>query len=332
MYKATTSFVLNKNEYEKVDIKKGEILSENFASEDVINDLLQAKYIEVYDGSISITENGVYDVEEYETADVNVSGGGTPTLQDKSVTVTTNGTQNITADSGYDGLNSVALTTNVEPNNQSKEVTITTNGTTTITPDTGYDGLDKVEITTNVSGGGDLSNYFNTTIGSGSQFRSGVNTMIKTIPANTTVNGNSLSYAFNNCQSLTTIPLIDTSNVEWMNNMCSGCSSLTDFPLIDTSNVLSMNSMFNTCPNLQNVPVLNTSKVNNLQSMFGGGDIGLTDESLNNILKMCINATLYSGTKTLAYLGFLSSQYSAARIQALSNYQDFINAGWTIGY
>lgn len=40
-------------------------------------------------------------------------GGGSATLQNKSVTITQNGSQTITADTGYDGLSGVAVTTNV---------------------------------------------------------------------------------------------------------------------------------------------------------------------------------------------------------------------------
>ena len=56
----------------------------------------------------------------------------------------------------------------------------------------------------------------------------------------------------------------------------------------------------------------------------------LSNESLNNILAMCANATSYTGTKTLAYIGISETQ--ATTCQGLSNYQDFINAGWTTGY
>ena len=52
--------------------------------------------------------------------------------------------------------------TKAEPKLQSKSVTITSNGTINISPDSGYDGLSKASVTVNVSGGG--SELYNFTI------------------------------------------------------------------------------------------------------------------------------------------------------------------------
>ena len=56
----------------------------------------------------------------------------------------------------------------------------------------------------------------------------------------------------------------------------------------------------------------------------------LSDKSLNNILAMCANATSYTGIKKLNYIGLTSEQ--ATKCTTLSNYQTFLDAGWTTGY
>lgn len=108
-------------------------------------------------------------------------------------------------------------------------------------------------------------------------------------------------------------------------------TKLVYMPLVDTSNITSVDNAFTGCSRLQYVPILNFSKVSVMSNIFNSCN-GLSNEAIDNILQICIGATSYTGTKTLKYLGFTSSRYSASAIQALPHYQSFIDAGWTIGY
>ena len=69
MYRALESFT-TKN----YDVKRKQILAEDFTTPEEIQDLLNAGYIKVDDGSINITENGQYNVDSYDIAVVNVEG------------------------------------------------------------------------------------------------------------------------------------------------------------------------------------------------------------------------------------------------------------------
>ena len=114
-----------------------------------------------------------------------------------------------------------------------------------------------------------------------------------------------MSYMFQNCTALTTIPQLDTSTVTDMDYMFRGCTVLTTIPLLNTSNVTSMRNMFQNCTSL-------------------------SDDSLNNILAMLTNATAFTGTKTLAYIGLSETQ--ATTCTTLSNWSACEAAGWTTGY
>ena len=152
------------------------------------------------------------------------------------------------------------------------------------------------------------------------------------MPLVNTSNATLMTSMFNGCYNLMTIPLLNTSNVQGMSGMFQNCYGLNEIPLLNTSNVTNMASMFSGCKILKTLPLLNTSKVTNMSGMFYDCP-QLTNESLDNILQMCINAISYTGTKNLTTLNLDNATiYPVSRIEALPHYQDFIDAGWTIGY
>ena len=145
-----------------------------------------------------------------------------------------------------------------------------------------------------------------------------------------TSNVTNMENTFASCSNLTTIPQLDTSNVTNMRNTFASCSNLTTIPQLDTSKVYDMENTFYGCRNLTTIPQLDISNVKYYMWDMFHNCSSLSDDSLNIIMQMCINATSYTGTKTLKYIGLTSEQ--ADKCKTLSNYSAFTSAGWTTGY
>lgn len=142
--------------------------------------------------------------------------------------------------------------------------------------------------------------------------------------------------AFNGCKNLEKIiGDIDCLKANNMRQMFYGCSALKTVNIKNTGASTDMGSIFHSCSSLVDVPLLDTKSLENnqyagtLQLAFYGCN-SLSDESLNNILLMCANATKITYNKTLNYIGLTASQ--ATRCQNLSNWQVFLDAGWQTGY
>ena len=143
----------------------------------------------------------------------------------------------------------------------------------------------------------------------------------------------SLKEMFAYCHKLQMVGSIsNTSNVTSTQSMFNNCDAMTSAPQLDTSSVTDIRSMFSYCKALSTVPLYDTSSVQYMNDMFSSAN-SLDDTSVNNVLKMCADSNVTNvSNKTLYKLGFRSTYYPVSRIEALSNYQAFLDAGWTIGY
>lgn len=243
------------------------------------------------------------------------AGGGpapTPTYQDKEITITQNGEQTITADSGYDALSSVDITTNVPQ--PSGKIIITEN-------DTDIDVSSYATADVNVPAGADLSEYFNNTIGSGTSSQPGWTKIIKKIPSLTATNP--MNYVFKDYTGELTP--IDLSNVSNMDSMFAICKK----SIIDLSNwtfpsnksiSISMSSCF--FDNAHIIQEVNLSSMGNLTSgdvnfsyMFQNVDtlkkVNLSNLELNNSNSIKCNY-MFDGCSSLEELDM--SKFDFTRI------------------
>lgn len=161
-------------------------------------------------------------------------------------------------------------------------------------------------------------------------FGGSITKVIKKIPENLVISSTHIDSLFEFCSSITTIPNLNLSSVVGTRYMFNGCTSLTSMPNINLPELGDAAYMFNDCNALTDVPALNAPKLSIMQNMFLGCT-ALSENSLNNILSLCTNSAVTTEDyKTLKYIGLTESQ--ATKCTTLSNYQAFLNAGWTTGY
>lgn len=249
-------------------------------------------------------------------------GGGSPTLQTKNVTITSNTETTVTPDEGYDGLEEVTITTNVQAPKYAPKIILFT----------GFTGTDLSYETQNLN----TSNI--TTM---KEMFKNCNTLT-TIDLSgwNTSNVTNMNAMFQNDWSLTSLNLsnFDTSKVTDMSYMISTRGTSTDVLESitfgtgwDTSKVENFSNMFR----CSKVSAIDFSKFDftsctNAQTMLGSSyNKTLTDDSYNALLGALITGVNIP-TKTLKYIGLSSAQCN--KCVTLSNWSALESAGWTTGY
>ena len=273
------------------------------------------------------------------------SSGGGSNLQQKSVTITTNTTQSITADTGYDGLSSVSVTTNVPGGSSYNWSAIGYNSEPDFISDSYNDAKDIYD-----NWDSSITDYSN-------KYENDCTLMI--FPLVDTSSATTWNYMFSGCSALQEVPQLNFNNfldmqntflncyslkkvgniintrtggTLSMKNCFSGCRSLETAPVVQASRKINFEKLFYGCSSLKNVPqfTLDASQgISSMQNAFVGCS-SLTNESLNNIMGTIKSVTYYSGTKTLKYIGLTSEQ--ATICTSLSNWTSLSSDGWTTGY
>lgn len=301
-------------------------------------------------GEIEITENGIVDVSQYASANVNVSGGGDASEYFKATIGGGSG-------SGNNAIPGFALALKKVPPGlvAGSSASYMFNRCSGLEEVTNLDTTNTTNMSYMFRSCGKLAKIANFNTSNCTNFYYMFNgcSSLSTIPKIDTSNGTNVSYMFASsgiitiplldfssaisllstfqyCTKLESMPLLNISHITALTSTFQGCAKLTELPAFDTSSLKDMSSMCYNCQALTTVPQFITTNVTNMQAAFSNCS-NLSNESLNNILAMCANVSAsYSKTKTLKDVGLSEAQ--AETCQSLSNWNNFVSAGWTSGY
>ena len=321
--------------------------------------------IEIPEAVIDITENGTYDVKDFDKAIVDVADEESIAMigqLEEQITELEDEIENLesTINSYEKEIERLDILKD-ELQGQIDSVTsinITKNGT--YTPPDGILGYNEINVETEkptlICGGTSAIQFqymqndvipFNIDSSDCTSFKfmfSYCSNLINISELNTS-NGTNFSYMFNDCNSLQTIPVLDTSNGTNFYSMFNSCKALQTIPALDTSKGTNFHNMFFNCGVLNTIVEIDLTNGTNFDSMFFNctklqnitlkGSINkgiyfnyqtkLTYDSVKSILVAAANTT-NTNSKTLTFKIELSDNNGE-----LSNLITTCNSkGWTI--
>lgn len=217
------------------------------------------------------------------------------------------------------------------PNLQNKSIEITENGTTNIVADEGYDGLNNVEVTTNVGGSSEIIKIAPTSISFSNYTGTEIDLSALSVENLTTLNGmfsnvtnlikinlggldiskmTNIGYMFRGCSNLIEIQGINNLNLSSVTQMTGIFQNCTNLTKLDLNNwnmpkLTYSYQFFHSCSKLIELKVSNwnTSKFTDMRGMFTNCEVlpelDLSGWDTSNVTNM---STMFYNCKALKKL------------------------------